>query len=73
MEAEQPLFMGELVGVSLQGVLIPRVGWTVTVRRTWEYSRPGAPEVEHYDRLTRGEMLDVVDALRSQLDFGTEV
>jgi hypothetical protein len=68
---EQPMF-GTLVAASFVVVHIPRQGWNVTVRRTWDWSKPGAPEVEYYDRLSRGEMLDVLLALRELLDVGTE-
>jgi len=68
---EQHLF-GELLGVSFQAVSVPGKGWNLVVRRTWDWSAKGAPEVEQYDRLSRGELLDVMDALRDQLDLGTE-
>lgn len=63
---------GELMAVSLAAVHVERNGWNLTVRRTWDWSKPGAPETEIYEHLTRGELLDVLDAIRAQLELGTE-
>lgn len=71
MADERPLF-GVLVAVSFQAVRVPRQGWNLVVRRTWDWSAQGAPEVDSYDRLTRGELLSLLDTLRAELDVGTE-
>ncbi len=66
------LVSDELVAVQLSVVHVRHAGWNVSVRRMWSWSKPGAPEVEVYDRLTRGELLDVLDAIRAQCDIGAE-
>jgi hypothetical protein len=70
--ADGQLPIGTLVGVTFTAFRVRREGWTLVVRRNWEWAPAGAPDEEKYDRLTRGEMLDVLDQLRDQLDLGTE-
>lgn len=66
------LYSDELVSVQFSAVHVPREGWNLSVRRMWTWSKPGAPEVEVYSRLTRGELLDVLDVIREQCSTGTE-
>lgn len=63
------LISGDLVGVNLVTWRVPREGWSLRVIKTYEYEAPGAPTQELYDRLSRGELLDVLDAIRAELDI----
>lgn len=65
----EQLFSGDLVAVNLIYWRVPREGWSLRLRRTYEYSAPGAHQEELYDRLSRAELLDVLDAIRAQLDI----
>jgi hypothetical protein len=69
---EQQLFSGDLVGAHLSVWWRRRKGWSVRVIRTYEYMGAGAAPSELYEELSRGELLDVLDALREQLSIGPE-
>lgn len=70
--ADEPLLLGPLVAVHWTTWLVRREGWSLLERRTYEFSPGGAPTETKYDRLTRGELLDLLDTLRQELDVGTE-
>lgn len=72
MDAQDQLFRGALVGVTFHAHRVRREGWTLLVTRTWEFERKGALDNERYTGLTRGELLDVLDALRELLGVGSE-
>lgn len=69
---QESMFSGDLIGVTFQCWLVPHDGWCLRVTRTYEYQAPGALQSEKYDRLSRGELLDVLDAVRAALDVGLE-
>jgi hypothetical protein len=64
--------IGDLIGVTFTAFRVRREGWTLVVRRNWEWAPAGAPDEERYSALARGELLDVLDALRDQLGVGSE-
>jgi len=68
MGGEQ-LISGDLVAANIVVWLVPGEGWSLRLMRTYEYSVGGAPEPELYNRLSRGELLDVWDAIREELDL----
>lgn len=72
MQEAPSLFSGDLIGVNLVTWHTPRCGWSLRVQYHYEYAPAGAPTSELYNNLGRGELLDVLDALREELGTGTE-
>lgn len=66
------LFSGDLIGVTIVTWYVPRKGWCLRLTETYEYMGIGGPKQTLYDELSRGELLDVLEAVRSQLSIGTE-
>lgn len=62
----------QITGVSFNGWQTRHHGWTVQVRYTYEFAPASAPGGELYTDLTRGELLDLLEAIKGSLELGTE-
>lgn len=65
----EPSLGGQIVAANLRARLFPGTGWSLTVEIWRELDGQAPGETAKYDRLSRGELLDVVDAVRAELDL----
>jgi len=61
-----------ITGVTIQAWQTRHHGWTAHVRYTYEFAPASAPGGEAYTDLSRGELLDLLDAVKESLEAGTE-
>lgn len=61
--------VGEILHARIHVSLIKRIGWNVLVQVDVDEGGVVRRRTERYSRLSRGELLTVVDAIREQLDL----
>lgn len=66
------LFSGDLIGVTIVTWYVPRRGWCLRLTETFEYMGVSGPRQTLYDSMSRGELLEVLLAVRENLSIGTE-
>lgn len=69
MDAAESMPVGDILHARIHVSLLKRIGWNVLVQYDVEEGDQVRRVTERYSRLSRGELISVVDAIRDQLNL----